>query len=224
MKNKLFKKLIGLIVVVAVVICSVSCKENVDLKLYVSQLRLGVYQGAFEDYKITAFAEDRETPFLLDGFVGTKEYIMTVKVEKQKGSCDGVFIKLDYDDVSVESKLEYNPLNGKFISEIKVSKLPTSSSILATIKCEELECSCELTTQKNAGTISYENALNSLKNSEPSLIKNLFETTNICTEIHIRLIAEGDKNYYYIGLVDKDGKIKAFLIDGLSGEVLAKRT
>ncbi len=224
MKNKIIKKLVGLVCVVLVLFFSISCKENVDLSIYVSGLRVGIYEGVTDEYKITVYSETRESPFLLDGFVGENKNFLTIKLDKETGSCDGVSVLISYDDYSCNGVFDYNPLNGKFTCEIEVPKLPTNSNILATIKSEELEKSCELLTQKQASTIDYKTALNSLKKAEPDLIKELFENTNVATEIHVRLIAEEGKNYYYIGLVQKDGKIKAFLVDGKEGKILAQRT
>lgn len=224
MKNKNVKKLVGLFIVVVVLCFSISCKGKVDLAFFVSSFRQGVYEGSIDDYKITAYTELREEPFLLDGFVGEKVNVITIKLEKEQGSLDGAKVRLNYGENSCEGTFDYNPLNGKFICEIEVENLPTESNITAIIKSEEIEKSCQLTTKKLSSTITQKEVLNMIKKQEPEIIKNLFENNNVTTEIHVRLIAEENKNYYYVGLVQKDGKIKAFLLDGSTGEILAKRT
>ena len=39
----------------------------------------------------------------------------------------------------------------------------------------------------------------------------------------MRIIVEDSANYYYVGFVTKEGKTRAYLVDGASGKVLAER-
>ena len=42
-------------------------------------------------------------------------------------------------------------------------------------------------------------------------------------EIYLRLIYE-DSPYYYVGIIERNGTVHAFLINAQTGKILAKRT
>ena len=58
--------------------------------------------------------------------------------------------------------------------------------------------------------------------NEAATFDTLTDKNGFVGEIYLRLICE-DSPYYYIGLIEKNGKIRAYLLDAESGKVLAKR-
>ncbi|MBO5889014.1 MAG: hypothetical protein J6Q58_02615, partial [Clostridia bacterium] len=72
--------------------------------------------------------------------------------------------------------------------------------------------------------LSYSEVLESVRKNDSQIVKELFNNTNVSTEIHIRIISDKNKNYYYVGLSEKSGKTHAYLVDGITGEVLAKKS
>ena len=78
------------------------------------------------------------------------------------------------------------------------------------------------TVPKNA--ISYSTALKYLQKNQRELIKTYCDSDgNFKGEICARIVVKDQKPYWYVGLTDKDGNLKALLIDGFNGEVLAIR-
>ncbi|MBQ9729233.1 MAG: hypothetical protein IJV80_00275, partial [Clostridia bacterium] len=57
---------------------------------------------------------------------------------------------------------------------------------------------------------------------EKDLFKSLTENNRFHGELFVRVLYE-EKVYYYIGIVAENGKIYSFLMDGTSGNVIAKR-
>lgn len=224
MKGKFFKKVLSIIVVLIVVTASISCKDSLDLSIYVSELRLGIYEGEKENVTLTVYAEEREDPFIIDGFVGELKKVLIVKLSSQGRVIDSASVSLEFDGVNYKGDFEFNPLNGKYCTEIFVDKLPTSPIINATFNCGEESVSLELKTKINSDNLSYSEVLESVRKNDSQIIKELFNNTNVSTEIHIRIISDKNKNYYYVGLSEKSGKTHAYLVDGITGEVLAKKS
>ena len=61
-----------------------------------------------------------------------------------------------------------------------------------------------------------------LQENEKETFQSLTENNAFVGEIYLRLICE-DEPYYYIGLITKDGKNRAYLLTADTGKVLAKR-
>ena len=71
-------------------------------------------------------------------------------------------------------------------------------------------------------TLSPQSALQNLVQSEKELFQNLTDKYGFAGEIHLRLLYE-DAPYYYVGVIDRNGRPDAFLINAKSGKILAKR-
>ena len=78
MRNKIVKKLIFFVVVIATLVISSSCKNSIDLSVYISELRLGIYECTSEEFNVSVLVEEREYPFIAEGFVGTIKKVLTV--------------------------------------------------------------------------------------------------------------------------------------------------
>ena len=76
-RGNFMKKILSITLVILTLCFVVSCKNDVDLKLYLSQARLKVYSYSQTDYTLTAYYEEKESPFILDGYVGKiKKYLV----------------------------------------------------------------------------------------------------------------------------------------------------
>lgn len=77
-------------------------------------------------------------------------------------------------------------------------------------------------TVKKATTLTPRALLDALKDNERETFNQLTENNAFVGEIYLRLICE-DEPYYYVGLITKDGKMRAYLLTADTGKVLAKR-
>ena len=64
--------------------------------------------------------------------------------------------------------------------------------------------------------------VNKLKEKDPSAFEGLTKDNAFVGEIYLRLICE-NAPYYYIGLIEKNGNIQAYLLNSENGKILAKR-
>ncbi|MBO5925967.1 MAG: hypothetical protein J6Q38_00190 [Clostridia bacterium] len=223
MKRNVLKKSLVIFAVITASLVAFSCKSGLDLSVYVSELRTGIYQGKSDGYDLIVYSEKRENPFKADGFVGDMKNLITVKLELEKGTLDGAEVKLQYDDYECEGDFEYSVLKGKYVSEIFVEKLPESPIIKAIVINSGEEVNIELKSQVFSGTVSYKNVLSAIEKSDPKIVNELFNTSSVSSEIHVRIISDNSKNYYYVGFVTKEGNTFAYLVDGESCKVLAKK-
>ena len=70
--------------------------------------------------------------------------------------------------------------------------------------------------------LSARDILNHVQTENAELFISLTDQYGFAGEIYIRLIHE-ENNYYYLGIIERTGKIHAFLLNASTGKILAKR-
>ena len=58
---------------------------------------------------------------------------------------------------------------------------------------------------------------------EKELLKTLTNGKEFAGELYVRILYE-NVPYFYVGVVDRKGNVTAFLLDGKTGKILAKRS
>ncbi len=218
------KKFIVFILCVCSAFLLFGCNGEFDYSSYVSELRKTIYEGESQTFLVSLYAEQREDPFIDDGYVGKIKNAVIVKVEFKEGSANDVKAVITYGNETLNASLSYNPVSGKSSAIITVENLPETAGVNVEITSGEI---CENVTLSSVvfdKTVDYKEAIKSAVNSDKGIIEKLFEEGNVTAEIHVRLICSDDKNYYYIGFVERSGKTHAYLIDGETANVLAKKT
>ncbi len=200
-----------------------SCQKPYDFSKHVSQLRLNVYEGESDNFKVTVSSEQRENPFIADGYVGQMQNVLIIKVEFKTSSPNDATAVINYEGQSLNATLSYNPVSGKSSAMIGVENLPKVANISVDVTsgeiCEKLSLSSVIFDK----TIDYLTAISAVQSSDKETVNRLFFDGEVLAEIHVRLISSNNKIYYYIGFVESDGKTSAYLVDGESATVLAKK-
>ncbi len=217
------KKIICLICTIFMFLAVLSCKAEVDLTAYISELRENIFVAETEGVKVTVYAERREVPFIADSYVGELKNVLIVKLENQNEMTDDASIEISYDKITKNGDFKYHPIGGKYITTIEVDKLPKNAQINAKLKCNGKEQDLLLVSTVSANSISFKEALNAVRKHDKKTTQKIFESGKVEAEIHVRIMADGERNYYYVGFVDKSGNTTAYLVDGKSGEILATK-
>ena len=71
-------------------------------------------------------------------------------------------------------------------------------------------------------TIAPNTILENVRAYDPELFKNMTDKYGFIGEIYLRLLYE-DAPYYYVGVINRNGEIHAFLVNAITGKVLAHR-
>ena len=197
-----------------------ACGKKVEPYDYVSELRDNILLAETDGFAFRAYAVTRENPYVSDGVAmeassrceiylvapsGDKECTLSFTVNgKQYGG------EMSYDNV----KAEYYFFCTLNISALR--ELPCSVVYGET----ELTFSAQSVVQQD--TLTPKAALEALNAAENELFASMTDRYGFAGEIYIRLLYE-DAPFYYIGVIDKNGKTTAFLLNAQTGKVLAKR-
>lgn len=197
-----------------------SCKAGVDYFSYVSEYRKNIFLGGNDALSVKIYAMERESPYAMDGRKktvlprteihltapsGEKEYTVSFQVDQKKYGGDLSFdnVKAEYFfnvqlDVSSEKEIELT-----FVCGTETNKI-TAKSVLT------------------ENVVSAKTALSMLTKTETDFFSSLTTKNGFQGEIYLRLIYENEP-YYYVGVIDRKGKITAYLLSAKTGKILAKR-
>ncbi len=201
-----------------------ACGSQVDpLYQRVSELKNQVYYGESQNYKIKACYGFKENPYINDGKVGEKVYNLTFKLLDKE--TDSITYTLTFNYGGKEFKQDFKPskITGTLTVDLPIDNFNLSSFEITITSGSNVE-KVQLNSIVPKNTISHTKALDYLRKDQAKLIESLtLSDGSLQFEIYARIIVKNDKPYWYVGLGLGEGKLKALLIDGISGEVLAVR-
>ena len=198
----------------------VGCKKEIDYLDYVSELRSNILLAEKDGFSLRVYAVKKETPYICNGIpaeisdraeiyltapASDKEYLLSFTVDGKNYGGD-----LSFDNV----KTEYY-----YACALDLSQ---AQEIPFTIRYGENELTLTATSVRTEKTLAPKNVLQTLTTEENALFESLTDEYGFAGEIYLRLIYE-DFPYYYVGVIDRNGQTNAFLINGETGKIIAKR-
>ena len=196
------------------------CKQTVDYFSYVSEFRNNIFLAETGGLYLRIHSVLKETPYAADGVAhessartevflsapeGTQNYTFTMEVDgKQYGG------ELAYDNVKAEYFLSFS---------LDISTLKELPCVL---EYGENSLSLTATSVLRNETVDAQNILENVRAYAPDVFENLTDKYGFKGEIYLRLLYE-DAPYYYVGVMDRNGDIYAFLVNATNGKVIARR-
>ena len=117
----------------------------------------------------------------------------------------------------------FNPITNKFTLEIAVETFNNLNELAVTLRKDTTMQTIVVKSMFFKDTKSYEEVLKSVSKYDRNSINRLFKSGKVSAEIHVRLLYDSDKNYYYVGFVENDEKTTCYLVDGQTLQVLATK-
>ena len=200
------------------------CADKLDLTNHLIELRENIYQGQSENYTLKAAYGFRTA-------VSEENSAQTEKASKlsfrlSEKETDGITytLKFLYEEREYSAVFSFNPLADCLTASIELENFDPDTftvTICAGSGAEDVT----MTSILPEGTLTIAEALNSLKDGQPDLIESYIDDYgNFTGYIQARIIVKESKPYWYIGLIKNKDDVKALLVDGITGEVLAVRT
>lgn len=217
------KKVLSVILIASLIICAnmfVSCSAKDDYSGCISQLRTDIFKGDYNGNTLVIYPEEKEYPFIFDGNACERKYFVTIKLENVSG--EGISAEFAIDDVSYGGELIFQVVSNALMCSIEVQSLP-QKRLSVSITEDEKTTVVETKSVRISDTVSYKAGIKTIKKERKDFIKSITKNKRLQAEIHVRLLSESDKNFWYIGFADKNGRLSSFLIDGKSGHILAER-
>jgi hypothetical protein len=187
---------------------------------YVSELRSNILIAEKDSYALKVYAVEKEYPYSTDGVkrettTRTEIYFTAPSGDK---SCQ---ISFTINDKRHEGEASYDNVKAEYFLSYPAD-FSSVESLDFTIRYGEESFTMTAKTIKTEKTLTPRQALTKLRENAPSVFENLTSENAFVGEIYLRLISENSP-YYYIGLIEKNGTIQAYLLNSENGKILAKR-
>ncbi len=197
-----------------------ACKKQTDYFSYVSELRSNILLSQTENYKLRIFSVEKESPYTTDG-VKREMHTRTEIYFLPKSGDKTCAISFSVQDKTFKGEMSYDNVKGEyyFFCSLDSSSL---SNLLCSITYGEEQIELNALSVRTPAMLRPQALLKSFIAEEKEYFSTLTDKYGFAGEIYMRLIYE-ERPYYYIGVIDRNGKIHAGLLNAESGKVLAKR-
>ena len=225
MVNMKVYKRITVLFVMCISFCIVfsACSKVNPLYERVSELRSDLFLGEGENFTLSACYGFKETPYLNDANVNDKIYCLNFKLKCQPTDNSTKKISMEYDGKTYESEFKLNPVTHTITALFEVDNFNLKEFNI-NLSADSLTEKITLHSILPQNTIDYKCALDYLYREQPSLIEKYTDTNgSFNAEIYARIIVKENLPYWYVGIASGNDNLKALLIDGFSGEILAIR-
>ncbi len=194
--------------------------NRLDYFDYVSELRSNILLAENDRFSLRAFAVEKEYPYASDGVRRemTKRAEIYLIAPSGEKAC---VVDFTVNGQKYGGEMSYDNVKEEYFFSVSVD-LSDCQSADFTVKYGDETALLKAKTIKRSDTLSPRAALEKLKENETGTFEALTADNAFVGEIYLRLICD-ESPYYYIGLIEKNGKIRAYLLAADSGKVLAKR-
>ncbi len=218
--RRLFVSTLALLFFAAFFCLFPSCKKNEDYFSYLSEYRSNLFLAETEEFSVRIYALEKEHPFIADGMVGEKTKRAELYITAKDGS-ESCKVAFSLNGNKYGGEASYDSVKREYFYSC-AADLSTAVSIPLALQFGDTVYEVTAHSVKQTDTLSGEQILKRLQEQEVDLFRSLTDKNGFLAEIHLRLLYE-EAPYYYIGIVEKTGKITAFLMDAATGTILAKR-
>lgn len=193
------------------------------LEEYLSELRTDTFFGQTDTLKLKAHYGFKETPYDNDSKVMQKRYYLSFILPEAIDFNAEYRVEFSFNGVNYSDKFLHNPTNDRLSVSFEIENFDLKSFDVKISKASDI-VNVNLVSLLPKDTISYVNALSCLVKNQKELIDSYYDQNGRFTaEIRMKVLVKDNKSYWYVGFCTAKGGLKALLVDGLSGQVLAIR-
>ncbi len=197
-----------------------ACQKKTDYFDYLSEERNNLFLARDEEFSLKIYSVRKESPYAADGVVQPtaprfEAYLVAPSGDKT------TLLRFNVDGKEYGGEMSYDNVKGEYFYNcaLDVSAL---SSIECVFTYGEREITLNALSVLTKSTLSPREALKKLQVESPETFTSLTDKYGFSGEIYLRLLYE-DSPYYYVGVIDREGNIQAFLLNAETGKVLARR-
>lgn len=212
--KKLFLTVLSVLMAVS---CSffISCKQQDNTLLSnVTEVRTEVFCGTSQNYTLKAGYGYNDNQ---------NNYVLTIKLVGNYTDNVTYSVKFTHENKQYQKDFTFHPVKCNLYAEFYINDFNLKEFTVEIIKensCEQVLLKSELPEK----TLTHHEVLRCLKDNQPDLIKYFSdENGNFNGKITLRVLVKNNHPYWYVGISSETKNLKALLVDGHSGEILAIR-
>ena len=198
-----------------------ACGKSVDYFTYVSELRNNIFLAEADGFSLRIYSVVKEIPYAADGIVRetsarTEIYLLA------PDNTQNYNLQVHIDGKAYGGELSYDNVKSEYYLSFTLD-IAAQTEIRCTLTYQNTQVEFTAKSVLNADMVAPNAILKSVYAYDSALFESMTDKYGFKGEIHLRLLYE-DAPYYYVGVINRDGNIYAFLVNATTGKVLAKRT
>ena len=218
--HKAFKIFSAALAVPAALVFLGSCSKKIDYFDYVSELRSNVLVASKNNLSLAVYATEKETPYAADGIKRETTPRAEIYLTAPTG-VESYDISFTYEGKEYGGDMSFDNVKLEYFYSCSLD-LSAAAEIVFTVAFDETTAELTAASVRTEETLSPRDILNKVKTAESETFNSMTDRNGFAGEIYMRLIYE-DAPYYYVGIIDREGRILALLVDSTEGKILAKR-
>ncbi len=193
-------------------------KSGYDYTRHISEAREDIFRAETEEFSVTLSFGKREYPYADDGVACPLTPLAEISLVGKTGEDYAVYVA---GEKEWGGEMSYRNVRGDYYYSESVDTFPEGSVTLR-VEWGEERREIVATSVKTEHTLTPQEALGYAVAAEKESLERLTEQGAFMGEFRVRLLRR-DATYYYVGIVDKNGRTISLLLDSETGEVLARR-
>lgn len=199
---------------------SSSCKKPTEYFDYVSELRDDVFLAESDGFSLKIYSVTKETPYKTDGIprettTRTEIYLVAPAGDKP------CMLSFRIGEQEFGGDMSFDNVRGEYYFSCTLN-VAGQGSIACSIDYGGQKLELNAISVVDGETLAPKRVLELVRNAEKELFDSLTDKYGFAGEIYLRLLYE-DAAYYYVGVIDRDMNVYAFLVNAKTGKILAKR-
>ncbi|MDE5896469.1 MAG: hypothetical protein K2H43_01500 [Clostridia bacterium] len=214
------KKVFFSLIVLGALLPALTACGGYDYTAHISEAREDIFCAETEEFSLTLFCTSREYPYASDGVACPVSKIAEISLQPKERELGGYEIYV-VGEKEWGGETSFRNTHGDYYYSQGVEAFP-QTSVTMRVVWDGGEREVTATSIKNENTLTVNEALGYAVKAEQDTISRMKRNGKFFGEFYVRLLRR-NINYYYVGIVDGEGKTLSLLLNSETGEVLARR-
>ena len=209
--------------------CGSSVKNQIDFKDHLIEVRNNLFAGQDETYYTTVCTGEREQDYALDGEIGEMVpfgIVTIARLDNEMLKKDQYPFTLVINGENVTGNLEKSPYDNTYSADIE-QVIADDAEVTIQLVVDGVNVSQNLTNVSSTFSIDKDKAIEIACDELRDSVKTLSREKDNFSEAFVKILkdysGEGNRYYWYIGIISPEGKTSGVLIDSASGDVVSKK-
>ena len=196
------------------------CKKPTEYFSYVSELRDNIFLAQTDGFTLKIQSVSKETPYQTDGIpreTTTRTEIFLTASAGDKPCA----ISFRIGDQNFGGDMSFDNVRCEYYYSCTLD-VSNQSEIPCTLTYDGQSVELLAKSVLDEDTLTPKQVLEKVRDTEKELFDSLTDKYGFAGEIYLRLLYE-DVAHYYVGVIDRNANVYAFLVNAKTGKILAKR-
>jgi len=209
--------------------CNGKKQAETNFNNHLIEIRNNLFAGQDEIYYATVCTGEREQDYALDGVIGELVpfgIVTLARLDNEMLRLDEYPFTLIVNGENITGCLEKSPYDNTYSADIE-QVIANDAEINLQLVVDGTNFNQTLANVSSTFEVDKNKAINIACNELKDGLKNLNREKDYLSEAFIKILkdysGEGNRYYWYVGIISPEGKTSGILIDASTGDIISKK-